>query len=42
MKEFAQKFRKTVKESGYKRRLLVEKFKQEMNGTIRKKLIKTE
>ena len=41
MEKFVQKFRRAVKESGYKWRLSVEEFKQGMNGVIKKKLIET-
>ena len=34
IEEFVQKFRKVARESGYKRRLLVEEFKRSINGTI--------
>ncbi len=34
MEEFVQEFRRVVREYGYKEKLLVEKFKREMNGTI--------
>jgi len=42
MKEFVQEFRKTARDSGYKKKLLVEKFKREMNEVIRRKLMKAE
>ena len=42
MKEFIQKFKGTVRESEYKRRLLVKEFKQEMNRVIRRKLMEAE
>ena len=42
MEEFVQKFKRAVRESGYKGRLLMEEFKREMNRTIRRKLIETE
>jgi len=40
MKEFVQKFKRVVRGSGYEGRLLVEKFKREMNRSIRRKLMK--
>ena len=42
MEEFVQKFRRATKGSEYEGRPLVEEFKREMNGIIRKKLIKAE
>ena len=42
MEELVQEFWRTARNSGYKRRALVEEFKREMNGTIRRKLIKVE
>ena len=39
IEEFVQEFRRAVRGSGYKERLLVEEFKREMNGIIRRKLI---
>ena len=42
MEEILLEFRKVAKESGYKRRLLVEKFKQRMNRIIRRKLMEVE
>ena len=39
MEEFVQEFRRAAKESEYERRPLVEEFKREMNGAIRRKLI---
>ena len=42
MKEFVQEFRRTIRGSRYKRRPLIEEFKQGMNGTIRRKLIEAE
>ena len=42
IKEFVQKFRRAVRESRYKERTLVKKFKRGMSGVIRKKLIKVE
>ena len=40
MEEFVQEFKRAVRESRYERRLLVEKFKREINREIRRKLIK--
>jgi len=40
MEEFVQKFKRAVRGSGYEGRLLVEKFKRGMNGSIRRKLMK--
>ena len=34
IEEFAQEFRRAVRESGYKGRLLVEEFKRGINATI--------
>jgi len=42
MEEFVQKFKQAARESGYKRRPLVEEFKRGMNGGIRRKLMKAE
>ena len=42
IEEFVQKFKRVARGSGYKRRLLVEKFKRGMNGAIRKKLMEVE
>jgi len=42
MKEFVQKFKKAARGSGYKGRLLVEEFKREMNGVIRRRLMEAE
>ena len=42
MEEFVQEFRRVARKSGYKRRVLVEKFKREMNKVIRKKFIDIE
>ena len=39
MEEFVQEFKRAVRESRYERRLLVEKFKREINREIRRKLI---
>ena len=42
MEEFVQEFKRAVRGSGYKGRLLVEEFKRGMNGGIRRKLMETE
>ena len=42
MEEFVQEFKRAVKESGYKGRLLIEVFKRGINGGIRRKLIEAE
>ena len=42
MKEFMQEFKRAAKESRYEGRPLVEEFKQEMNGGIRRKLMEVE
>ena len=42
MEEFVQEFKRAVRESRYERRLLVEKFKREINREIRRKLIEAE
>ena len=42
MKEFVQEFKRVAKESGYKRRPLVEEFKRGMNRGIRRKLMEAE
>ena len=34
IKEFVQKFKRVARESSFKRRLLIEEFKREMNGVI--------
>ena len=39
MEEFVQEFKRVARGSRYKGRLLVEKFKKEMNRAIRRKLI---
>ena len=39
MEKFVQEFKRAARESGYERRLLVEEFKREMNGVIRRKLM---
>ena len=42
MEEFVQEFKRAVRGSGYKGRLLVEEFKRGMNGGIRRKLMEAE
>ena len=42
MEEFVQKFKRAVRGSRYKERLLIEEFKRGMNKIIRKKLMETE
>jgi len=42
MEEFIQKFKRVARGSEYKERVLVKKFKKEMNGVIRRKLIDVE
>ena len=42
MEGFVQKFRKAVRESRYKGKPLVEKFKRKMNKTICQRLIESE
>jgi len=42
MEEFVQEFKRAAKESGYKRRPLVEVFKRGINRGIRRKLMETE
>jgi len=42
MEEFVQEFRRVARGSGYERRALVEEFKREINGVIRRKLMETE
>ena len=42
MEEFVQEFKRATRGSGYKRRLLVEEFKREMNGGIQRKLMESE
>ena len=39
IEEFVQKFKRTARESGFERRVLVEEFKQRMNRVIRRKLM---
>ena len=40
IEEFVQEFKRAVRGSGYEGRPLVEEFKREMNGAIRRKLMK--
>jgi len=42
MEEYVQEFKRTARGSRYEGRLLVEEFKRDMNGTIRRKLIEVE
>jgi len=42
MEEFIQEFKRTARGSGYEGRPLVEEFKQEINGGIRRKLMEAE
>ena len=42
IEEFVQDFKRTARESSYKRHLLIEEFKQGMNGSIRRKLMEAE
>jgi len=42
IEEFVQEFQRVARGSRYKRKTLVEEFKREMNGTIRRKLMKAE
>jgi len=42
MEKFVQEFKRAARGSGYEGRLLVEEFKQGMNGGIRRKLMKVE
>jgi len=42
MEEFVQEFRRAVRGSRYKERLLIEEFKRGMNGMIRRKLMEAE
>ena len=42
MEKFVQEFRRTIRESGYKERPLVEKFKRRMNGMICQRLMESE
>ena len=40
--EYVQEFKKVTRRSSYKGRPLIEEFKRELNGTIRRKLAKVE
>ena len=42
MEKYVQEFKRTARGSGYKGRLLIEKFKMGMNGEIRRKLMEVE
>ena len=42
MEEFVQIFKRIARESGYEKRPLIEEFKREINGGIRKKLMEAE
>jgi len=42
MEEFVQEFKRAVRGSEYKERLLIEEFKRGMNGMIRRKLMEAE
>ena len=42
MEEYVQDFKRTVRGSGYERHLLIEEFKQSINGSIRRKLMEVE
>ena len=42
MEEFVQEFKRVVRRSGYKGRLLIEEFKRGINRMIRKKLMEAE
>ena len=42
IEEFVQEFKRAVRGSGYERRLLIEEFKREINGGIRRKLMESE
>ena len=42
MEEFMQEFKRVVRGSEYKGRLLIKKFKRGMNGGIRRKLMEAE
>jgi len=41
MEEFVQEFRRAARDSRYEEQLLIEKFKQSMNGMIRQKLMES-
>ena len=40
--EYVQEFKRAARESGYKRRVLVEEFKRGLSGTIRRRLVEVE
>ena len=42
MEEFIQEFKRTARGSSYEKCLLIEEFKQNMNGVTRRKLIEVE
>ena len=42
MEEFIQEFKRAARRSGYEKCLLIEEFKQNMNGVTRRKLIEVE
>jgi len=42
IEKFVQKFRRAVRESGYKRKTMVEEFKRGISKAIRRKLMKVE
>ena len=42
IEEFVQEFKRAVRESKYKEKPLIEKFKRGMNGVIRRKFIEAE
>jgi len=42
MEEFVQDFKRTTRESGYEGCPLIKEFKQDMNGGIKRKLMKAE
>jgi len=42
MEKFVQEFRRAVRGSGYKERLLIEEFKKGINGMIRRRLMEAE
>jgi len=42
MEEFVQDFKRVARESGYEGHFMIKKFKQGMNGSIRRKLMEAE
>jgi len=42
MEEFVQEYKRAARKSEYERKLLIEEFKREINGTIRRNLIEVE